>query len=102
MLPRLKQLDESNGNTAIGIPGDDTTDSAEEARTGQVHAAAKEDIVRHWLQGSLENVSPSGWLHHTPYPALHSDYTLRTFTKAQSAHQLAHHCQACHACLQIS
>lgn len=72
-LFRLRQLDESNGLTAVDIAGDDTTDSAEDARTGQVHAAAKEDIVRHWLQGSLDNVSPSGQLQHTQhvhYPAL--------------------------------
>lgn len=62
---RLRQLDESNGHTALGHNGDDVTDSAEGARTGQVHAAAKEDIVRHWLQGSLDNVSPSG----QPYTA---------------------------------
>lgn len=59
---RLKQLDESNGHTAVGLTGDDHTDTMEGARTGHVHAAAKQDIVRHWLQGSLENVSPSGVL----------------------------------------
>lgn len=57
---RLKQLDEANGHTAIGLAGDDHTDTLEGARTGHVHTAAKQDIVRHWLQGSLENVSPSG------------------------------------------
>lgn len=65
MLCRLKQLDESNGHTHIGMAGDDQTDSFEGARTGHVHTAAKQDIVRHWLQGSLENVSPSGLLHDT-------------------------------------
>lgn len=70
MWSRLRQLDESNGLTAVGVAGDDTTDSAEDARTGQVHAAAKEDIVRHWLQGSLDNVSPSGQLQHHTASAL--------------------------------
>ncbi|KAL3142045.1 hypothetical protein ABBQ32_004677 [Trebouxia sp. C0010 RCD-2024] len=59
VVDRLKQLDESNGHTAVGLTGDDHTDTMEGARTGHVHAAAKQDIVRHWLQGSLENVSPS-------------------------------------------
>lgn len=54
----------------MGVAGDDTTDSAEGARTGHVHAAAKEDIVRHWLQGSLDNVSPSGQLQHHTASAL--------------------------------
>lgn len=60
MLFRLKQLDEANGHTAV-VNGDDHTDNGLVGdRTGHVHAAAKQDIVRQWLQGSLDNVSPSG------------------------------------------
>ena len=90
VLSRLRQLDESNGLTAVDIAGDDTTDSAEDARTGQVHAAAKEDIVRHWLQGSLDNVSPSGQLqYHTanalPCAHCHSSAFLQSMQLLLSA-----------------
>lgn len=89
-------MDEANGHTAVAHNGDDATDSAEGARTGHVHAAAKEAIVNQWLQGSLDNVSPTGQLVASPSAAMHSKcstlHSLPLYT-APFVHQLCQHCQ---------
>ena len=85
MLLRLKQLDEANGHTAV-VNGDEHTDNGLVGdRTGHVHAAAKQDIVNQWLQGSLDNVSPSGQINLSPF-----------LWVSQSLHY--HACNACDVC----
>ena len=57
---RLKQLDEANGHNAQAGIDEQTDNGLMSERTGHVHSATKQSIVRQWLDGADDQAVPSG------------------------------------------
>lgn len=62
VVDRLKQLDEANGHNAQAGIDDQTDNGLMSERTGHVHSATKQSIVRQWLDGADDQAVPSDGL----------------------------------------